>query len=198
MRRAIAVLLAGALLAVALWEPARANSLLLDATTKSLEMETSSAASTDYVVSYADHTTTTLTPGMNQGNVASATTTTILAAPAASTQRQVKWVSVRNRSTTTAQTVTLKLDVSATEYHLGSPVTLAAGEALRVDASGETYVTTSAGIRREQATDVSGFAGYSFTYHKNGTAKDAAGYWIAYAKDAGSPGRNANGSFPRR
>src|SRR3990167_3013865 len=81
--------------------PVLANSLLLDATTKSLEMETSAAISTDFVVSYADNTSTTFIPGMNQGNVTAATTTAILAAPAASTQRQVKWVSVRNRHAST-------------------------------------------------------------------------------------------------
>lgn len=186
--------LAATAAAVALMTPAFANSLLLDATTKSLEMATSSAASTDYVVSYADHTTTAFTPGMNQGNVASATTTTILAAPAASTQRQVKWVSVINRSTSTAQTVTLKLDVSGTEYYIGPSSTLAPGEALRMEADGSLTLFNAAGVKRTQAVDISGYGGRIYTYQKAGTAKDAAGYWIAYAKDAGHPGAYSLGS----
>lgn len=169
-----------------------ANSLLLDATTKALEMETSAAVSTDYVVSYADHTSSAFTPGMNQGNVATATTTTILSAPAASTQRQVKWVHVKNRGTT-ANTVTLKLDVSATEYHIGPAVSLGAGESLRMDADGSLTVFTSAGLAKVLSQDT-GYSGRSYGYQKTGTAKDAAGYWYAHAKDAGFPGAFALGT----
>lgn len=175
-------------LAVVMGVGVRANSLLLDATTKSLELETSAAVSTDYVVSYADHTTSAFTPGMNQGNVATATTTTILAAPAGSTQRQVKWLNVRNRSTTAAQTVVLKLDVSGTDYHVASAVTLGPGESFRMDANGDVDVYTTAGMRKADARDLTGINGYVFAFQKAGTAKDAAAYWVAYAKDAGFPG----------
>ena len=193
MRRPLFVL-TGLALALVLAVKIGANSLLLDATTKSLEMETSSAASTDYVVSYADHTASAFTPGMNQGNVASATTTAILAAPGASTQRQVKWVNVRNRSTTTTNTITLKLDVSATDYHIAPPVALGPGEALRMAADGTLTIFTSSGLARTQASDISGYSGRLYPYHKLGTARDAAGYWIAYAKDAGFPGAYALGT----
>ena len=54
---------------------ALANAVTLDATTKSLELTTGVAVSTDYVVSYVDGTSTTFVPGTNQGNVATATTT---------------------------------------------------------------------------------------------------------------------------
>lgn len=189
MKRTLAILTAAALIVAALVRPVtRANSLLLDATTKSLELETSSAAQIDYVVSYADHTATTFVPGMNQGTVSSATTTAILAAPAASTQRQVKWITVRNRSTTTAQTATLKLDVSATEYHLGAATTLGPGEYMRMNANGETQVYTSAGLLRSMQNDIAGFSGRSSVMVKAGTAKDAVGYYQAQAKDAGQPG----------
>jgi hypothetical protein len=186
MRRILASL---AVLALVVASPpsARANSLLLDATTKSLEMETSAAVSTDYVVSYADHTSSAFTPGTNQGNVATATTTAILAAPGASTQRQVKWISVRNRGTA-AQTVTLKLDVSATEYHVGPAVTLGAGEALRVDAGGALTIYDAAGRRKEQATEISGYSGRAFEWLKIGTASEAVGVQYAYLKDSGTPG----------
>lgn len=193
MRRTLLVIAAVLALAVALLPTTRANSLLLDATTKSLEMETSAAVSTDYVASWADHTSSAFTPGMSQGNVASATTTAIIAAPAASTQRQVKWINVYNRSTTTAQTITIKLDVSATEYYIARQ-TLAPTEWMRVDATGESQVYTSGGLRRTQATDVSGYSGRPYAYHKAGTAKDAAGYWIAYGKDTGFPGAYSLGT----
>jgi hypothetical protein len=175
--------------------PLRANSLLLDATTKSLEVQTSAAVSTDYVVSYADHTSSAFTPGLSQGNISTATTTTILAAPGASTQRQVKWVSVTNRSATTAQTVTLKLDVSATEYALGPAVTLAAGESLRVDATGGFTVLSATGRAREYATEPTGIGGFTLPVYKTTSAgADATAYWYAWAKDAGSPGAYSLGS----
>lgn len=89
--------------------------ILLTATTHALELQTSSSASTDWTCSYVDMDASATTPGSAQGNVSSATTTTIAAAPAASTQRQIKHISVVNKSAT-SQTVTIKKDVSATEY----------------------------------------------------------------------------------
>lgn len=89
--------------------------ILLTATTHALELQTSSSASTDWTCSYIDMDASATTPGSAQGNVSSATTTTIAAAPAASTQRQIKHISVVNTSAT-SQTVTIKKDVSATEY----------------------------------------------------------------------------------
>lgn len=180
MRRLLALL-------VLLAAPAGANSLLLDATTKSLEMETGAAVSTDYVVSYADHTSSAFTPGMNQGNVATATTTAILAAPGASTQRQVKWVSVRNRGTST-QTVTLKLDVSATDYHITPAIALGAGEVLRIDSDGSLKVLDRNGRVKEQATEISGYSGRAFEWLKIGTASEAVGVQYAFLKDTGTPG----------
>lgn len=165
-----------------------ANSLILDSTSKSLEMNLSAAVSTDYVVSWADVTTTAFTPGMSEGNTSSSGDTTIVAAPAASTQRQIKWVSIRNRSTTTAVTVRLMLDVSGTEYVLGPDTTLARGESLRWDADGGLKVFTSAGVTKERSTDTTSFDGFSLTIWKVGATTEAAGRWQGMAKDSGLPG----------
>lgn len=173
---------------------ARANSVILDTTSKSLEVETSSAASTDYVVSWVDNTTTTFTPGMSQGNITTATTTTVVAAPGASTQRQIKWISLRNRSTSTSQTVTIKLDVSATEYHLSSAVSLSPGETLQIDGEGKQAIFTVMGFEKQQAYLPTAYNGRIFGYAKNGTAKDAAGYAVANGKDAGFPGAYSLGA----
>lgn len=187
MRKILLIALALAASAVAVLT-LRANSLILDTTGKSLELETSAAVSTDYVVSYADHTSSAFTPAMNQGNVSTATTTTILAAPGASTQRQVKWVSIRNRSTTASQTVTLKLDVSATEYHVTPAVVLQAGETLRMDADGSVRVFDVAGRAKTQATELQGINGVTYDFYKVGTAAEAVGVRYAHLKDSGIPG----------
>lgn len=107
--------------------------LALTDTTHSLEVTTSSAADLDYAVSWVDVTTTAFTPGSSHGTIASATTTTIAAAPGASTQRGIKHVSLRNRHASTSQTVTVKKDVSATEYELAEAV-LGPGESLVYEA----------------------------------------------------------------
>lgn len=133
---------------------AQANSVILDATTKTVELLTSAAVSVDYSVSYVDNTTSTFVPGETAGNVSTATTTTILSAPGASTQRQVKWVSVRNRSAASSQTVTLILDVSGTEYRLTSAVALEGGESLLLTAEGRVIVYLASGIVKGEATYV--------------------------------------------
>ena len=112
--------------------------ILLTATTHILELETSGTASTDWTVSYLDITAATevIAPGSDQGNVASATTTTIAAAPGSGVTRQIKHISVSNRDGTATQTVTIKKDVSGTEYDI-IVMTLKAGECLEfVDGRG--------------------------------------------------------------
>lgn len=129
--------------------------MILTATTHSIELETSAAVSVDWCTAWVDHTASGGTPGSNQGNVATATTTAIAAAPAASTQRQIKFVSLRNRGAAST-TVVVKKDVSGTEYHLSPPISLAAGETATwtdhggwqvLDASGRPRVSTVAPLR---------------------------------------------------
>lgn len=166
---------------------ASAEAIILDSTTKTLEVETSAAVSTDYYVSYADHTTTAFTPADSEGNISTATTTTIVAAPGASTQRQVRYITLVNRSTTASQTVRFKIDVSGTERHISGPTTLAPSESLKLNENGAIIVYDATGNEKKR-TDSVGVAGAVYAWQKAGTAKDAAGYWIAYGKDAGFPG----------
>lgn len=53
--------------------------------TDALELVTSTTAGIDYTASFADHTTTTFAPGKSAGAISSATTTTIVSAPADAT-----------------------------------------------------------------------------------------------------------------
>lgn len=122
--------------------------LLLTATNQALELETSAAGSVDYQVSWVDLVTgasPTMTPGTSQGNVATATTTTMVAAPAISTSRQVKSITVRNRSASAANTVTIKKDVAGTEYQLFGAITLQAGEWLLYEDGGGLAVFDAVG-----------------------------------------------------
>lgn len=161
--------------------------ILLTATTHSLELETSSASSTDWTCSYVDMDASATTPGSAQGNVASATTTTIAAAPAASTQRQIKHISIRNKNTT-AQTVTVKKDVSGTEYTVFK-ATLASGEGAEY-LDGQGWMTFDAQGRGRviEPEVVSNTGTRPLHYYKTGTASEGTAYWYSYAKDAGLPG----------
>ena len=118
--------------------------ITLTATTHILELTTASATAVDVFVSYADHTTAGAILGDQQTLITTATTTTILAAPAASTQRQVKLINIRNTAAS-SNVVTVKKDISATEYDLFS-VTLGNGEQLEyLDGKGwAVYANTGA------------------------------------------------------
>lgn len=167
--------------------------IVLDATTKKLEVATSAAGSLDAYACWADVTTTAFTPGANQFNVTTATTTDLVAAPGASTQRQVKTVALLNRGTAT-QTVTVKIDVSGTEYLLAPSVALAAGEALQYTDTDGWQVLDVAGRRKVAARDSQGIDGTPFWFYKIGTAAEAVGVWYSWHKDTGSPGAWAPGT----
>lgn len=161
------------------------NVITLDATTESLEVATSSTASTDYAVSYVDLSAGTPTPGSAHGNIASITTTTALAAPASSTQRAVTAVSFCNVGTA-SQGLTVKHDTSGTERTIAR-ASLGPGECLRASNDGSWLVTTVTGSVRK-TDNPRGFDGKTLYMAKVGTASDAAGYWTAYLGLAGTPG----------
>jgi len=114
----------------------------LTATTQILEVTTSAATAVDVLVSYVDHTTSGGVLGDQNTLITTATTTTVLSAPASSTQRQIKMVNILNTGATD-NTVTVKKDISATEYDIVS-VSLKAGERLQyLDGFGWTAYNAS-------------------------------------------------------
>lgn len=118
--------------------------ILLKATTETLELTTTSTADIDYSISYADITTTTFSPSTTEGKITTSTTTTILSAPAASTQRQIKLITIRNRHASASNTILVKKDISATEYYLTGSITLLAGEmAQYIDSTGWVYYSAT-------------------------------------------------------
>ena len=114
--------------------------ILLSGASDVLQLVTSSAANIDVVASFADHASGAISPDNQKGTIATATTTTIVAAPGTSVQRTIRFLSVRNRHATTANTVTLRLFDGVTAYE-AYKVTLAAGEGLLYDeANGWQYL----------------------------------------------------------
>jgi len=160
--------------------------ITLDATNKSIELATGSAGSVDWAVSWVDATTTTFTPGDNQGNVTTATTTTIASAPGASTQRGIKSIQVYNNASTD-QTVTIKKDVGGSEYTLFK-ATMNAGESLAWSDGADWMVYDNQGRVKTATTEVEGTVTRAVNYYKPGGAADAAAYWYSFWKDSGFPG----------
>lgn len=116
--------------------------ILLSGASDVLRLVTTSTANLDVVAGYADHASAVVSPGRSLTTISSAATTTVVAAPGASTQRTVRFLTIRNRHASTANTVTLQLFDGTTAYEIHK-ITLAAGEALIYDeAAGFAYLSS--------------------------------------------------------
>lgn len=113
------------------------QTVILDATTKTLKGVLAGAITTtqpDYVIAWADSTSTTFTEGSSNGAFNSTSDVTMVAAPAASTRRVIKSITVYNRDTASI-TFTLKFDDNGTQRFL-TKQTLASGASWSSDDSG--------------------------------------------------------------
>ena len=107
-----------------------ASGLYLAGTTDTFEVVTTAAATVDVYATFVDWLAGAITPGSPQVSaITTATTTTVVASPAASTIREVKALHIRNKHASLATDVTVQLDRSGTNYEIHE-VTLNAGEAL--------------------------------------------------------------------
>lgn len=93
--------------------------MLLLTTTDKLALVTDAAATVDAYAAFVDYLSGVATPVAPQMTaITTATTTDIVAVPAASTIRNVKTLHIRNKHATTPVTITLNLNRSATLYEL--------------------------------------------------------------------------------
>ena len=163
--------------------------ILLTTTNDIIQVVTTSAATTDYAVGWVDLDDTTMVgPGSGQGVISSATTTTIVAAPSSGQQRKVQSLWITNTSTTTANTVTVVKDVSATEYRLYRAV-LGVGESIHYTDGVGFSVRDQGGKIRTQAHYEQGYTGRASPFFKLGAgATEAAGIRYLQTRDTGNPG----------
>lgn len=106
--------------------------IVLSQTTDNLQVVLGGAITTNQLecmVSWRDRTSTTFTADRTVTTTNNTTDVTIAAAPAASTQRMIDFISIYNKDTVNA-VVTVKLDANGTEYIL-CKVTLATTERLQ-------------------------------------------------------------------
>lgn len=124
--------------------------LILDSTTKSLEVTLNASPSTnlDFTASYVDITSTTYTPASSDGTIStvSPTATTIVSAPVASTQRQIKYISICNNDTS-AKLVTVQINTSSVTKVV-CKVTLDSFDTLQyTDSEGFNVIAFNSGIK---------------------------------------------------
>lgn len=106
--------------------------LVLTSTTDKLQLLTSAAGSIDVAAFYIDRDQSTGSVGAANRQlttISTATTTDIVAAPGATTTRNIKQLHIRNKHATISCDVTVIFDANATDYELHK-VTLRPGEAL--------------------------------------------------------------------
>jgi hypothetical protein len=103
----------------------------LTATTESFQLVTTNTNSLDVTTHFTDITATSFTPGSSQITINTAATTTVISAPSASTQRQLKMITIRNTGAGN-NTVTLVKTISGgpTSYKMSPDWTIGPGEAL--------------------------------------------------------------------
>lgn len=146
-----------------------------DSPAEKLQFVTSSTSGIDYHITYFEETTGAARTLSATGKITTATTTDILAAPAASTTRTVLNMTFVNVGSA-ENNVYLMYDIAGTDNKETPTYTLKAGEAL--------YYNSGAGWSKSLPLN-STVTGLTKYFGKTGTASDAAAYWYGYWKDTG-------------
>lgn len=116
------------------------NTFILDSTTKSIVVAMSGAAATtnpDFTTAYADDNGTTFVEGGSDGALNGTNSVTLIAAPAASTRRVIKTITIENKDTA-AVTVTVSLNNNSTLRTIAK-VTLNVGDTWTINGTFDTY-----------------------------------------------------------
>ncbi len=119
--------------------------IILDTTTRSLEFKLGGTVTTNqlpFVSFYTDHTSAAYTPISQNGVSNNTTAVTIVTAPAASTQRAVKYINIRNRDTI-SETVTLQYNDNGTIRELFVVVLSVDDTLTYTDVNGWEVINTS-------------------------------------------------------
>lgn len=120
--------------------------LLLTSTSDLIQVITGSSGAINVHASWVDNASGVITPGRtNTATIGTNTTTTVVASPAASTQRNVKLLSVFNASATVSNAITIQ-HTDGTNVEPLWKGTLAPGEAVVFDDAGDWHYANSNGV----------------------------------------------------
>ena len=165
----------------------------LASTSDLIQVITSHAAQIEVHASWVDLNGTTVTPGRtNTPAITTATTTTIVASPAASTVRNAKHLNITNDHASQSCIVTVEHTDGTTAVELMS-FTLLPGENMIFNEEGRWTHRDAQGAEYPPA-GLGSYNGRTIGFMKTGTAADAAGHWYCTSKDAGFPGAWAPGT----
>jgi len=132
--------------------------LILAATTDKLQLITDAAVTVDVHASFADYSAGAVTPGKQNTAISTAITTDILASPAGSTYRKLKFCSARNRHASASVTVTFQYNQNASLFEIHK-TRLNPGECLEyVEGIGFFLLaaTTALDLRKALTADATG------------------------------------------
>lgn len=163
------------------------------ATTDVVRVVTGSAAQIEVHTSWADTDGSTVTLGRtNTPHITTATTTTIVAAPASGFVRNVKHINITNDHASQSCVVTVEHSDGTTVIEAMSFILLP-GENMVLNEEGRWTHRDAQGAEYPPA-GLGSYNGRSVGFMKTGTASDAAGYWYCTSKDGGFPGAWAVGT----
>lgn len=167
--------------------------LNLTSTSDIIRVVTSQAAQIEAHASYVDWNGSAITPGRtNTPHITTATTTTVVAAPGASVQRNVKHLNITNDHASASCAVTVEHFDGTTAIELMAFILLP-GENMIFGEEGR-WAHRDANGAEYPAAGLGAYNGYSVPFMKLGTAADAVGFWYCTSKDAGFPGAWAPGT----
>lgn len=126
--------------------------IILPTTLDVLRVVTDSVATVDVYVAYVDLFGTTISADAQKTAISSVATTTVCAAPAASTKRNVKSIFFRNRHASLPAGVQVEAFNGTTAYQIHK-VTLAAGEQLNYDEDGGGWAVLDSSGRKKTRSD---------------------------------------------
>ena len=167
--------------------------LNLSGTSHVLRVTTAAAASIEAHASWVDLTgTVVVAGGVNTPNITTATTTTVVPAPGASTIRNVKGLYITNVSSSASTRVAVEHFDGTTAVELMGFILLP-GENMTFNEDGRWCHRDAQGAEYPPA-GLGQYGGYPVPFMKTGTAADTAGYWYCTSKDNGFPGAWAPGT----
>lgn len=160
-----------------------------------IQVVTSAAAQVEVHASWVDLNTSsgTITPDRkNTPAITTATTTTVVPSPPASTVRNLKHLNITNDHVSASCTVTVEHTDGTVVVELMS-FTLLPGENMIFNEEGRWAHRDAQGAEYPPA-GLGAYTGRPISFMKSGTAPDTAGYWYGTFKDAGYPGAWAPGT----
>ena len=169
--------------------------LNLASTSDVIRVVTALAASIECHASWADVSASGGTVALGRTNtpaITTAATTTIVAAPAAATVRNVRHLNITNAHASASTKVTVEHFDGTTATDLMAFILLP-GENMIFGEEGRWTHRDAQGAEYPPA-GLGEFDGFSVGFMKTGTAADAVGYWYCTAKDGGFPGAWAPGT----